>query len=161
MTFVRLSYPYRQFCDFCNNFVTVPGYGVHLSYPYPGEVCDFYTLSYPTRGRFVSSVQHHTLPERFCDFCTTFIPLPDSSVIPVTTSYRYQGMGYTFLTRTWRISVTSVQHYTQPDKFCDFCTPSIPVPGYGVHLPYPTRGRSVISVTVLFLSLKSDPAVVA
>ena len=46
----------RQFCNLINNFVPVPGYGVHLSYSYPGEVCDFCTTSYPTRGRFVSSV---------------------------------------------------------------------------------------------------------
>ena len=62
----------------------------------------------------VSSVQHYTLPDRFCDFCTTFIPLPDNSVISITTSYRYPGMAYTFHTRNRGSSVTSVKHHTLP-----------------------------------------------
>ena len=79
----------------------------------------------------------------------TFIPLHDSSVTSVTTSYRYQGMGYAFHTRTWRISVTSVQHYTLPEKFCYFCTTFIPLPDSSVtsvtnlipyrKYPYPTE----------------------
>ena len=83
-----------------------------------------------TRTRQVLWVLYdfHTLPERFCDFCTTFIPLPKISVTSVTTSYRYPGMGYAFHTRNRGSSVTSVQHYTLPDKFCDFCTTFIPLP---------------------------------
>ena len=100
--------------------------------PYPGEVCDFCKTSYPTRVRFVTSVQHHTLPDKFCDFCTTFIPSPDRSVTSVTTSYRYQGMGYAFHTRTRGRSVTSVLRYTLPCKFCDFCTTFMPLPDSSV-----------------------------
>ena len=91
----------------------------------------------------VTSVQHYTLPDKFCDFCTTFIPLPDSSVTSVTTWYRYPGMGYTFRTRTRGRSLTSLQSYTLLDKICDFCRGFAPVPDSSVtsvrlSYPYPT-----------------------
>ena len=124
------------------------GYTFHLPYSYPGEVYDFCTTSYPTRGRFISSVQHHSLPEshlhtltrHFCDFCTNFVPVP--------------GYGVFLSYRTWRISVTSVQYYTLPDKFCDFCTTFIPLPDSSVtsvtnlipyrKYPYPIEHNLVI-----------------
>jgi len=138
LTLLRVLYDFhiltRQFCNFCRKFVPVPGYGVCLSYPYP--------------GRSTTSIQH-TLPERFCEFCTTFIPLPDSSVNSVTTSYRYRGMEYAFHTRTRRSSATSVQHHTLPKTFCEFYTTSIPLPDSSVtsvtnlipyrKYPYPTE----------------------
>ena len=37
----------------------------------------------------VSSVQHYALPDRFCEFCKTFIPLLDSPVTSVRLSYPY------------------------------------------------------------------------
>ena len=53
-----------------------------------------YTFHTRTRGRSVTSVQHHTLPEMFCDFCTTFMPLPDSSVTSVTNLIPYRKYPY-------------------------------------------------------------------
>ena len=53
-----------------------------------------YTFHTRTRGRSVTSVQHHTLPEKVCDFCTTFIPLPDSSVTSVTNLIPYRKYPY-------------------------------------------------------------------
>ena len=44
---------------------------------YPGYLPWYYP--YPTS--FVSSVQYHTLPDKFCEFCNTFIPLPYSSSV--------------------------------------------------------------------------------
>ena len=104
----------------------------------------------PVRGRIsVTYVQHYTLPDKLCDFCTTFIPLPDSSVTSVGTSYRYPGMGYTFHTRTRGRSVTSVQQHTLAEKLCDFCKTFIPLPDSSVtsatnlipyrKYPYPTE----------------------
>ena len=42
----------------------------------------------------VSSVQHYTLPDRFCEFCKTFIPLPDSSVTSVINLIPYRKYPY-------------------------------------------------------------------
>ena len=94
--------------------------------------------------------------DMFCDSCKIFIPLPDSSVISVETSYRYPGMGYAFHTRTWRSSVTSAQHYNLPVKFCDFCTTFIPLSDSSVtsvtnlipyrKYPYPTEHNLFLSV---------------
>ena len=111
----------------------------------------------------MSSVQHYTQPDKFCNSCTTFIPLPDSSVTFVTTSYRYPGMGYVFHTCTWRISVTFVQHYSQPDKFSDFCTTFIPLPDSSVTsvtnlipyrtYPYPTEHNlGTLQLRIIFSS---------
>lgn len=38
----------RQFRNFCRILVPVFGYGVHISYPYLKEFCDFCRTSYPT-----------------------------------------------------------------------------------------------------------------
>ena len=62
------------------------------SYWYPGMG---YAFHIRTRGRSVTSVQHHTLPKMFCDFfCTTFIPLPDSSETSVTNFIPYRKYPY-------------------------------------------------------------------
>ena len=37
----------------------------------------------------VSSVQHYTLPDRFCEFCKTFISLPDKPLTYGRLSYPY------------------------------------------------------------------------
>ena len=79
-------------------------------HPVPGGVlCLVYIIPYT--GIFVSSVKHYTVLESFCNFCTTFMALPNSSVTYVTTSYRSQGRGYAFHPRTRGSSVTSVQHH--------------------------------------------------
>ena len=44
---------------------------------YPGYLPGYYP--YPTR--FVSCLQYHTLPDKFCESCNTFIPLPCSSSV--------------------------------------------------------------------------------
>ena len=59
----------RPFCNFCNNIVPVPGYGVCISYPYPGEVCDFCTTLYPTVQVLWLLYVFHTLTWQFCNFC--------------------------------------------------------------------------------------------
>ena len=46
-----------------------------------------YTFHTRARGRSVTSVQHQTLPEMFCD---VFIPLPDSSVTSVSNIIPYR-----------------------------------------------------------------------
>ena len=117
----------QQFCNLCNNFVPVAGYGLCLLYPYPRDVCDLCTTSYPTGGslyllyniilyskRSVTSLQ---LPYRYP---TVFILC--------NISYRYQCIWYTFPTRTRGSSVTSVQHYTLPETFRDLCITFIPYP---------------------------------
>ena len=59
----------RQFCNFCNNFVPVPGYGVCLSYPYLEDFCDFCTTLYPTRTFLWLLYDFHTFTWQFCNFC--------------------------------------------------------------------------------------------
>ena len=44
---------------------------------YPGCLPGYY----PYRTRFVISLQYHTLPNKFCESCNTFIPLPYSSSV--------------------------------------------------------------------------------
>ena len=59
--------------------------------------------SYPYTTSFVCFV-HHTLPDKFYEFCRTFIPLPDSSV-------------------------SSVIIHTFVRRFCEFCTNFVLYPG--------------------------------
>ena len=117
------------------------GYTFHLSYSYPGDVYDFCTTSYPTRGRFISSVQHHTLPERFfhtltrqfCDFCNNFVPVPGYGVC---LSYPYLEDFCDFFTTlypTRQILWLLYDFHTLTWQFCNLCNKShilqkVPVP---------------------------------
>lgn len=77
----------------------------------------------------VNSVQHHTQPGMFCEFCKTLVPLLDISLSSsVILSYPYPIVLedlYELRTRAW-VWVTSL--YKCPRELCEFCKTSLPLP---------------------------------
>ena len=155
-----------KFCYFCTTFIPLPdssvtsvttsyrysgmGYTFHLSYSYPGEVYDFCTTSYPTRGRFMTSVQHHALPEsyfhtltrQFCDFCNNFVPLPGYGVC---LSYPYLEDFCDFCTTlypTRQVLWLLYDFHTLTWQFCYFCNKSHTL--QKVPVPYRTQPLKII-----------------
>ena len=90
-------------------------------------------------GTCVSSVGLHTRTRNLCECCTTFIPIPESSVSSARLCHNTRGTGTTFVYLPG-ISVSSVRIPYRTRNFCGFCKTSIPVPGTSVssvRLPYP------------------------
>ena len=152
MTFIPL--PDSSVRSVRTSYIPVPGYGA--------------CLCRNTRGRSVSCVQHHTLPEKLCEFCMMFIRYPICSVSPLTLvhfvfkfciEYIVQESDRTLPNSSVssvhqhhnntlpKISVSSVRLSYPTRQFCKICTDFVvPVPRYGVCLSRNTRGRSVSSV---------------
>ena len=86
-----------------------PGY-----YPYR-SFCKFFRTSI-TRGR------------NFCEFCTTFLPVPETCVNYVRPCHNTRGTGTTFVYLPGT-SVTSVRLPYRTRNFCELWATSIPVPG--------------------------------
>ena len=68
----------------------------------------------------------HTRTRNFCEFCRTFIPVPETSVSCVRPVPQYQGYGYSFF-------------FVPARNFCEFCTtaPKYPELLSSVTLPCP------------------------
>ena len=89
-----------------------------------------FTRVFPVPGTSVCSVQHWYPYRHFCEFCTIFIPVPETSVSSVRPCHNTRG--------------TRVQHSNTYPDLCEFCMTSIPYPEllwvmYDIH----TRTRNV------------------
>ena len=92
--------------------VYLPGY-----YPYPELLRVLYNI--------------HTRTKNFCEFCTTFIPVPGTSVRSVRPCHNTRGTGtsFSYLPGT---SGSSVRPCHNTRNFWKFCKTFIPVPGTSV-----------------------------
>ena len=119
---------------------------------------------------WVTYVQHPTRTPNFCEFCTAFIPLPDTCCVSyVCQCLNTRGTGYSIriVTRNfcelWKTSIPYPQLlwllyniHTRTLNFCEFCTTVISVPetsvssvrpchniwGTGTSFIYSTRHRT-------------------
>ena len=82
-----------------------------------------------------------TRTKNFCEFCTTFIPVPGTSLRSVRPCHNTQGTGTAF-SHLPGTSVSSVRPRRNTRNFCKFFKTFIPVPGTSVSslrhsYPYP------------------------
>ena len=73
----------------------------------------------------------HTRTKNFCEFCTTFIPVPGTSIRSVRPCHNTRGTGTAFLYLP-RTSVSSARPSHNTRNFWKFCNTFIPVPATSV-----------------------------